>query len=184
MTEPEKIVDTLSDNVKSTVESVTEPSLADRVETARVRSTELASNATKTARDFVHDHPVATIAGGIAIGALFAGAFARSLPTRTDTVARKASADVNVISDRLSHLASIGADLAMAYAARVASASRDGAGKLEDRFNEHMSQLNNEAGKQGAEASRKAAGLADAVINSLRDSAETALSRMNKYIKD
>lgn len=180
MVEAEKIID----GVKDAVETAIEPTLAERVEAARVRSNELANTATKSARDFVHDHPVATIAGGIAIGALIAGAFARSLPSKTSSTAKKAGADVDAISARLSHLASLGADLAMAYAARAAAASKDGVGKFEERFNEQLSQLSEEAGKSGAQATRKAAGIADLVLNSLRDAGETALSRMNKYKKD
>ena len=180
MTEAEKF----SDSLKETIETAIEPTLAERVEAARVRSNELASTATKSARDFVHDHPVATIAGGIAIGALIAGAFARNLPSKATTTAKKAGRDVDAISARLSHLASLGADLALAYAARAATAGKDGVGKFEDRFNEQLGQLSEEASKSGAQASRKAAGIADLVLNSLRDAGEAALSRMNKYKKD
>jgi ElaB/YqjD/DUF883 family membrane-anchored ribosome-binding protein len=180
MTELEKTLDKVSD----TVESALEPTLAERIEAARVRSNELASTATKSARDFVHDHPVATIAGGIAIGALIAGAFATRLPRRTASAAKAAGNDVDVISERLSHLASVGADLALAYVARAASASKDGVGKLEERFGEKLNALSDEASKSGAQASRKAAGLADLVINTLRDAGETALSRVNKIKKD
>ena len=184
MADPVKIIDTLPDKVESAVDSVIEPSLAERVEAARVRSAELATNATKSARDFVHDHPVATIAGGIAIGALVAGAFARSLPTKTESAAKKAGADVDVISARLSHLASLGADLALAYATRAAAASKDGVGKFEEQFGEQLNKLSGEAGKAGAEASKKAAGIADLVLNSLKDAGETALARLNKIKKD
>jgi len=180
MTEFEKSADNLVESVEATIE----PSLAERVEAARVRSAELASTATKSARDFVHDHPVATIAGGIAIGALIAGAFARSLPAKTESAAKKAGDDVDVISQRLSHLASLGADLALAYATRAASAGKEGASKVEDRLNEHLSKLSDEASKTASDASSKAAGFADLVLNSLRDASETAISRLSKYKKD
>ena len=65
-----------------------------------------------------------------------------------------------------------------------ATAGKDGVGKFEDRFNEQLGQLSEEASKSGAQASRKAAGIADLVLNSLRDAGEAALSRMNKYKKD
>ena len=180
MTEPEKTLETFSD----TVESALEPSLSERIEAARERSNELASTATKSARDFVHDHPVATIAGGIAIGALIAGAFASRLPRKTASAAKAAGSDIDVISDRLSHLASLGADLALAYVARAAVAGKDGVGKFEERFGEQLSKLNDEAGKTTAQASRKASGLADLMISTLRDASETALSRLNKIKKD
>jgi ElaB/YqjD/DUF883 family membrane-anchored ribosome-binding protein len=74
---------------------------------------------------FAKEHPLTTIAGGVAIGILISGLFKRS-PTRR--VANKAAG-------KAAGLAAIGAELAMAYAQQAMSAASDvgkaGADKLE-----------------------------------------------------
>ena len=75
---------------------------------------------------FAKEHPIATIAGGLAIGVLVSGLFKRS-PTRK--VATKAAS-------RAAGLAAIGAELALTYAQQAMSAAseagRTGADKLDD----------------------------------------------------
>lgn len=130
--------------------------LAQRLEKARARSNELAANAARRTREFVAEHPVATVAGGIAIGALIAGALAR----RKRPVTR-ITADLTVA--RLTRLATLGAELAMAYAARAASASKDGVDQI---------------GEKGADAGHKVAGLAEIALTTLRTAGESAIHRL------
>lgn len=70
--------------------------------------------------EFAKDHPVATIAGGVALGILVSGLF-RGSPTRK-------------MGKKAGELASVGAELAMAYAAQALAAAeparKDAAEKL------------------------------------------------------
>jgi len=72
--------------------------------------------------EFAKEHPIATVAGGVAIGILVSGLFKRS-PTRK-------------LASRGAGLAAIGAELALAYAQQAmtaaAEAGKAGADKLED----------------------------------------------------
>jgi ElaB/YqjD/DUF883 family membrane-anchored ribosome-binding protein len=170
-------------DIEKTAEAA-ENTLSERIEAARVRSSELAETAADRAREFVNEHPVAAIAGGIAIGALIAGAFARRPITKyaaAKFAAHKVdrAVDVDAISKRLSQLAALGADLALAYAARAATAGKDGVGKLETQ----LGHLSEDASEKGAAATRKAASLADVLINSMREAAETALERVKKQTR-
>ena len=148
--------------------------LADRLDAARERSEAMASSASQKAREFIHDHPVASIAGGIAIGALIAGLFAQR--RRPTTYAQAGASAIDAGTARLGKLATLGAELALAYVAKAASAGKDGAGKIEDRLGEQLSQL----GENGAEVSRKLTGLAEVALTSLREAGEAALQRMNR----
>lgn len=138
-------------------ETTPEPSLADRIAAARDRSTALASRT----RDFVQAHPVASLAGGIAMGALLAGVLTR----------RKASTATERGNARMMRLAAIGAELALNYAARAANASRDGMGKIEDQLG-HLSDNSVEAG-------RKLTGIAQIALTTLREASEAALHRLS-----
>jgi hypothetical protein len=149
-----------------------ETPLAERIERARVRSAEIAADASARAREFVHDHPVASVAGGIVLGALVAGALSRlrrkSVPA---VLVETAETGLEEAGARLSKLAHLGAELALAYATRLADASKDGAHKIEEK----LGHLGETAGEKSVEAQRKVAGLAEVVINTLR-------SRLGKHL--
>ncbi len=130
--------------------------LSERIEQARVRSNELATKAASRTREFVQEHPVATVAGGIVIGALIAGALTR----RRRAVSHGMT---DVATARLTKLATMGAELALAYAVRAASASRDGVEQISEK---------------SVEAGQKVAGLADVAMTTLRTVSETALHRL------
>lgn len=141
-------------------EPETPATLGDRIAAARTRSDELAAGAAARARDFVHEHPVASVAGGIVVGALIAGLLTRRsapAPRREETETPEAGA-------RLARLAALGAEFALAFAARAAEAGKDGLGRVEETL-EHLGES---AGHTGAEAGRRVAGLADLVIAALR----------------
>lgn len=76
--------------------------------------------------DFAKEHPIATVAGGVALGILASTLF-RGSPTRK--AARKASS-------RAASLAAVGAELAIGYAAQALTAAdearKTGTGKLGD----------------------------------------------------
>jgi hypothetical protein len=173
-TAPETITAELADVVATTVE----PALAERIERARVRSAELAASASTRAREFVHDHPVASVAGGIVLGALVAGALSRLRPRPVPvTLVDKAESTLEEAGARLSRLAALGAELALTYAARAASAGKDGAEKIEERLSKKLGEISETASEKGSEASHKLAGLAEVVLATLR-------SRLNKIRPD
>lgn len=102
---------------------------------------------------FAREHPVATVAGGLALGVLVSALFKRS-PTRK--VAGKAGA-------RAAGLAAIGAELAMAYAQQALGAASD-AGRagshrlheLEDSLGHSARSLRRGASQQASAASEGA----------------------------
>jgi hypothetical protein len=135
--------------------------LSDRLEKARERSNELAATAASRTREFVHDHPVASLAGGIAIGALIAGLLTRS--KAPPTPARKVEAMSDAAAARLAKIGSIAAELALAYAARAASVSKDSVGQISEA---------------GTEAGHKVTELAEIALHTLRTAGESALHRL------
>lgn len=100
--------------------------LRERIATAKARSAELADDATSRAREFVHDHPVAAVAGGIAVGALVAAAFSRRAARRKGAAALPRKLITTVVPGPLGKIAAAGADLAVHLATRVAEDSRAG----------------------------------------------------------
>lgn len=95
---------------------------------------------------FAREHPVATIAGGLALGVLVSALFKRS-PTRK--VAGKAGA-------RAAGLAAIGAELAMAYAQQAMGAASDAGRAGSHKFHELEDSLGQSARTMRRGASRQA----------------------------
>jgi hypothetical protein len=92
--------------------------------------------------EFAKEHPVTTIAGGVAIGILVSAMFRRS-PTRK-------------LGAQAKGLASVGAELAMAYAAQALAASED----TRKAGTEKLGELGETAlkyGKSGTEAATEVA---------------------------
>jgi len=147
--------------------------LAERLDAARERSEALAASASNKAREFVHDHPVASVAGGIVVGALIAGLLASRRRTPA-TVAERSATAITAGTERLSRLAALGAELALAYAARAASTGKDGVEKIEERIAGQLGRL----GENGTEAGRKLSGLAEVALHTLREAGEAAVHRL------
>lgn len=141
--------------------------LAERVEAARERSASLAASASNKAREFVHDHPVASVAGGIVVGAMIAGLLTRRKPRNLEERAAATTA-------RLSRLAALGAELALAYAARAASTGKDGVGRIEEGLVSQFGRIS----ENGSEAGRKLTGLAEVALGTLREAGEAAIHRL------
>lgn len=129
--------------------------LREKIDEARERGAEIADTAAQKARDFVHEHPVATVAGGIVLGALVAGALTRRRAATPQSAATRAAQAVtqaaSPVAGHLARLATVGAELALAYAARAADKGKEGVGKLEDvgeAVSERLSEGSAEARKQ------------------------------------
>lgn len=160
--------------------------LATRLDLARARSQAMAANASNRAREFVHDHPVASVAGGIVLGALIAGAFTRKRGAKAEKTAKTDAGETDTGETRsesvnvpLAQLAALGLELALGYAARAAAAGKDGVVRVEDAIGETLTQIGESpAAKRGADAGRKVATLAEVVLTALRGSGESALSKV------
>ena len=155
-----------------------DPKLSDRLEAARDRSAALAKGAAGRARDFVHEHPVASVAGGVAIGALIAGVLARRQRGAADADQTGDSRDSlhGLTAARLAQIAAVGAEFALAYATRAAGAGKQGVGIVEDTIIEHLGQI----GSNGAEAGRKLGDIAEIAVKTLREAGEAALHRLTQ----
>ncbi|WP_408587983.1 hypothetical protein [Novosphingobium sp.] len=143
--------------------------LREKIEEARDRSAELAGNAAQKARDFVHDHPVATVAGGIVLGAIVAGALSRRRSSgdqrgvtarAVQAVSDAASPVVKPATENIARLAALGAELALAYAARAADKGKEGVDKLE----EIGGTVGGKLSEGGTEVRRRANDLAGTVL--------------------
>ncbi len=167
----------MTEQPETTPESPAEADLAQRIEQARLRSTQLAADTARRAGDFVRDHPVATVAGGIAVGALVAGLLARRKARKPAPVAgaaaqadvTKTGAATDAAAARIARLATIGTDIALRYITRAAKAGKDGAERIED-----------EIGSHSADAARRMSGLADVALTTLRDAAQTLINRATR----
>jgi len=95
---------------------------------------------------FAKEHPVATVAGGLALGVLISGLF-RGSPTRKAAV--KAGS-------RAAGLAAIGAELAMAYASQALSAAEDAGRTGADKLG-HVGDRALKYGKSGTETAGEVA---------------------------
>jgi len=119
---------------------------------------------------FAREHPLATVAGGLAIGVLVSGMFKRS-PTRK--LGRKAA-------QAAGNLATLGAELAIVYAHQALEAAQEashaGAEKLEE-----LGSAARDAGRDaGHRASHRASELGDAA----RSASRGARKRLGKMLDD
>jgi hypothetical protein len=154
--------------------------LAERLDAAHKRSNAFAASAANKAREFVHDHPVASVAGGIVIGALIAGTLTRLRPRKPAELGETVEAAAAATTARLTRLAALGAELALAYATRAASTGKDGIGKIEDRIAGQLDRIN----ENGAQAGRKLSGLAEVALHTLREASEAAVHRLTHRDKE
>jgi hypothetical protein len=143
--------------------------LAERLEAARERSNALAASAANKAREFVRENPAASVAGGIVIGALIAGLLTRQATRKPADSAHEGAEAVDGGAVRLARLAALGAELALAYAARAAST-----GKIEERIAGQLGKL----GETSTEAGHRLGALAEVAIQTLREAGESAIHRL------
>lgn len=149
---------------------------AERLAQAKAKAAEVGS----TVRQVVEQHPLAALAGGIALG-LVVGKLAsgsRKAPpagplTRLAGPAEDAAAG---LSRKAGALASLAAEVAMAYAAKAAEAGRESVHKLEDIGSDAGGKLAEGAG----EARKKAGDLAEVAAQVARDAADAALAKASE----
>ncbi|MCW1381805.1 hypothetical protein OLX02_03105 [Novosphingobium sp. KCTC 2891] len=137
--------------------------IRERLDAAKARSGDLARSGTETVRGLVEEHPVAALAGGILLGALIA----RMLPR----------APVKTAGSRASALAALGAEIAVAYAAKAAEKGRESVHKLEDIGGAVGEKLSDGT----SEAKKRAVDFADIAAGALREAGEIAVKRANEF---
>lgn len=115
---------------------------------------------------FVREHPVATVAGGLALGVLVSGLFKRSPTRKLGNRAAKTAGS----------LAAIGAELALGYAQQALTAASE-AGKAGA---EKLEELGSTARDAGREAAGRASEIGDAALDTTRDAGK----RIGKAIHD
>ena len=118
---------------------------------------------------FAKEHPVATVAGGLAVGILISGLFKRSPTRRLGSKAGKAAASV----------AALGAEFALAYAQQALDAAntagREGAHKL--------GELRDTVGSTARTTGRAAADRAGELTDTARSLTRDAGQRLNKALR-
>lgn len=116
---------------------------------------------------FAREHPVATVAGGLAIGVLISSLFKRS-PTRK-------------IGARATGLATVGAQLAMAYAQRAMAAAGD-AGRTGIETLDHLGErVGSSAQALGRDAAGRAGGLSAEARSLARQTGQRIESAVRRH---
>lgn len=129
------------------------------------RAGEAAIDAKDKFTAFAKEHPIATIAGGLALGVLISGLFKRSPTRRLGGKAAK----------RAGSLAAIGAELALAYAQQAMEAANE-AGKAGAK---RLDGLGDTARSVGRDAAHRAGDAGDAALAATR----AAGRRLGKAIR-
>lgn len=143
--------------------SKTAQNVREKVEAAKARLAERTGNArpVEAVKGLIEEHPVASLAAGILLGALIA----RAIPSRKrSTLGKKALG-----------LATLAGKLATDYAAKAAEAGREGIQKAEAIGGSVSEKLSD----GGTEARRKAVDLADIALAGAREASELALRKVN-----
>lgn len=151
--------------------------LREKVDAAKSRLAErtASSKSVQTVKGLIEEHPVASVAAGILLGALVA----KALPSvgRSSNKAKGAAEDAtSSLRKSASGLAAVAGKLAIDYATRAREAGRDGLHKVEE--------LSGTVGERIAdgsdEARRKAVDLSEIVRSAAIEASEAALRKVNE----
>ncbi len=149
------------------------PELRDKVDAAKARLAERTGNArpVDTLKGLIEEHPVASLAAGILLGALIA----KALPSSGRMRGRAAG------------LATLAGKYAVEYASKAAEAGRDGLHKVEVVGGSVGSRLADVGGTVGGriadgsgEARRKAVDFAEIARSAAADASEIAIRKVNE----
>jgi hypothetical protein len=118
---------------------------------------------------FAKEHPVATVAGGLAVGILVSSLF-RGSPTR------KAG---RALGKKTAGLAAIATELAIAFAQQAYEAADDARRAGADKLSDLGSTVGDSARSLGGDAAEYAAGAADAARKAGKSAFQSLRSRLN-----
>lgn len=141
----------------------TKPDLHDKVNVAKARLAERTDgpSAAQRAKTLIEEHPVASLAAGILLGALIA----KALPSSGRM--RKGAAG----------LASVAGKLAVDYATKAADAGREGFHKVE----EVGGSLGEKIADGSSDARRKAVDLAEIARSAAAEASEIAIRKVTEF---
>ncbi|MCY1671541.1 hypothetical protein OVA07_11025 [Novosphingobium sp. SL115] len=144
------------------------PTLREKVDAARARLAERTGNArpVETVKGLIVEHPVASMAAGLLLGALIA----KAIPS---TRKRVASAQ---LGRSATGLAAVAGKFIADYAARAASAGRDGLHRAE----EVGGAVGGRIAEGSGEAKRKAVDLAEVARSAALEASELAIRKVNE----
>ncbi|MDP3549517.1 MAG: hypothetical protein Q8R81_03875 [Novosphingobium sp.] len=147
--------------------------LRDKVDAAKTRLAERAANAkpVHTVKTLIEEHPVASVAAGILLGALVAKALPsfRGRSTKVDDAAgslRKSAAG----------LATVAGKLALDYATRAREVGREGLHKVE----EVGGSVGGKIAEGGKDAGHKVIDIAEIARSAALEASEAALRKLNE----
>jgi len=119
--------------------------------------------------EFAKEHPIATVAGGVAIGFLVSGLFKRS-PTRKLG---------NAAAKRAGTIAALGAEFALAYAQQAVTAANEAGREGAHKLGELGETVGSTARSTGRAAADRASGLTEAARLVTRDAGK----RLSKALR-
>lgn len=146
------------------------PELHEKVEAAKARLAERTSNPNpaQKVKTLIEEHPVASLAAGILLGALIA----KALPSSGRL--RKSAAG----------LASVAGKLAVDYASKAADAGREGLHKVEEvggKLAEVGGTVGGKIAEGGGDAKRKAVDLAEVARSAALEASEIAIRKVTEF---
>lgn len=143
------------------------------IEKARAKAAELGGNV----RQAVEQHPMAALAGGLALGLVVGGAILGGRAMRLRKASPIAAAATAAgLGKKATALAAFAADVASSYAHKAGDAGREGIHKLEDLSHDTGARLH----ERSVEARKIAGELAEVATHAARDAAELAISRASE----
>lgn len=125
--------------------------------------------------NFAKEHPIAAVAGGLAVGALISGLIYRRRARRSETVGEK----THEVGQKAASLATLGADYVISYALKALEAAGDASRAGADRVSELGDSV--EHGTRGLrrDAAHLVDELGDRVITAGHDAGERLTSAKN-----
>lgn len=146
--------------------------LREKVDAARNRLVErtAAAKPVQTVKGLIEEHPVASLAAGILLGALIA----KALPSRSASSAKVEEATKS-LRKSAAGLATVAGKMALDYATRARDLGREGLHKAEDVG----STVGGKLADGSDEARRKAIDFADIARNAIIEASEAALHKIN-----
>lgn len=151
--------------------------LREKVDAAKSRLAErtATSKSVQTVKSLVEEHPVASVAAGILLGALVAKALP-SLGRRSNSAKNAAEDATNSLRKSATGLAAVAGKLAVDYAMRARDAGRDGVHKVE----EVGGLVGGKISEGTDDARRKAMDLSEIVRSAAIEASEAALRKVNE----
>lgn len=161
------MADAKRNNLKQKVTAAEERNQAREDRTYLERAGEVAIEAKDKFTSFAKEHPVATLAGAVAVGVLVAGAFRG--PRRAAVKGGTKAAG----------LAALGAELAMAYAAKAFDAAQEAGHDGADWLGQTGRSLGSKARDLGGEAADYAASARESAMRTGKSATKAIRGRLN-----